>query len=85
MASKTTKETTQKDQAKFFRRCAYRMDEKDGCGTLGQGCALTLNMLRQSEIPKDEFGIDLFGKTYPPTGDWKRPETSECTADKIWN
>ena len=84
MEGKEGSETTQMDRTKFFRQCVYAMAEEDNCVTSGKGCAPTLNMLEKSEIPKEEFGKDQFGKTYPPTDDWKRPETSECTAYKIW-
>ena len=84
MASKETSETTQLDRTDFFKQCVYTMAEVDGCGTLGQGCAPTLNMLRQSEMPKEEFGTERFGETYPPTGHL-RPTTSVCTGYKVWN
>ena len=83
MASKETSETTQLDRTDFFKQCVYAMAEVDGCGTWGKGCAPTLDMLRKSEIPKEEFGTERFGETYPPTGH-VRPDSSVCTAYKIW-
>ena len=86
MDSKETNETTQKMRTEFFRDCVYKMDGVDECGTWGQGCAPTLNMLRRSEIPKEEFGTERFGETYPLTGrDYSKPTTSVCNAYKIWN
>ena len=84
MEGKETHETTQEMRTEFFRDCVYEMAEVDGCGTWGQGCAPTLNMLRKSEIPKEEFGTERFGEAYPPTGHPK-PDTSVCTPYKIWN
>ena len=67
-----------------FANCVHKMAKVDGCGTWGQGCAPTLNMLRKSEKPINEIGIENFGKAFPPTGH-PRPDTSVCTAKKIWN
>ena len=84
MASKETAKTTQIDRTKYFRACVYTMAEVDECGTWGQGCAPTLNMLRKSEVPMSEIGTKRFGEAYPPTGH-PTPATSACTAYKIWS
>ena len=63
-----------------FRNCMETIDSLGEC----KGCAATLDMLKRSEEPQNEYGVERFGESYPLGMANLKPETSTCDGVKVW-